>query len=133
MEHFPAFYNKSGSCMLLYGEKQIDQVHYREEMHARLIIDPEGISLEKIHFDLPAGQAGAFRSASATSGHGTPGYQNSQFLEEGNPARQITLVNRVFSPGNGLGNWLQINYRFPEPNLKIGRAPCRERVCQNVK
>lgn len=118
MKKFPAFNNESGNCILLSGGLIMDRFQYNEEMHFELIVDQEGVSLEKTHFDLPAAQPGAFRSAASTAGYGTPGYSNSQFTHAMEGGREITLSSRIFSPDkDGVDDLLRINYRFPESNL----------------
>jgi hypothetical protein len=48
-------------------------------MHTATISNKKGIALERADFDKPATDADNWYSASATSGFGTPGYQNSQY------------------------------------------------------
>src|SRR5690606_38691092 len=106
-----------GSCVLLAGGLEVDRVSYREDMHFGLINEPEGVSLERTGFGLPANSPGAFRSAAAAAGYATPGYRNSQSAaaagEEG-----IRLESRRFSPdGDGYEDLLQVSYNFTENSL----------------
>ncbi len=114
---FPAYRDESGQCGLWSRGVLIDELVYQENMHFQLLAVREGVSLEKVHFDLPAGQPGAFRSAAATAGYATPGYANSQFLPPDSLFSDVIIPHPLFRPdGNGSDNLLELRYRFPEPN-----------------
>jgi flagellar hook assembly protein FlgD len=50
-------------------------------------------------------------------GYATPGYKNSQFLEDGVAVEEITIPNQTFSPDNdGFEDVLPILFKFSEPN-----------------
>lgn len=116
MDRFPAYNNENGSCVLISRGRPIDRFDYRENMHFQLLREPEGISLEKVHFDPPAARPGIFRSAAATAGYATPGYRNSQFIQAGSLSA-VKLSNSLFTPDNdGRNDRLLVSYRFPRPN-----------------
>ena len=86
----PSLANASGCAVLLNNQTNeiIDEFAYNEKMHDAGISNKKGIALERVDFNKPAGNSENWRSASATSGYGTPGYQNSQYdpktgIEEG--------------------------------------------------
>lgn len=113
----PSFNDDAGSVILLSNNTRIDQFDYSEKMHFKLIKDAEGVSLERSSFSKAANEVGNFRSASSTSGFGTPGYKNSQFLEVGS-YDEFSLTSKTFSPDNdGFEDVLQINYKLDQPGM----------------
>ena len=86
----PSLANTSGCAVLINNQTNeiIDEFAYNEKMHTPGISNKKGIALERIDFDRPASDLENWHSASASSGFGTPGYQNSQYelntgIEEG--------------------------------------------------
>jgi hypothetical protein len=108
----PPFNNDIGTVVLLTDSLLVsDELKYSEEMHHPLLFDPEGVSLERINPDNPAGEHSNWQSASSVSGFATPGYQNSQYLA--GPAKQttITFEQTSISPNNdGYNDELIIGY-----------------------
>jgi hypothetical protein len=91
----PSIANVSG-CVVIINNKTneiVDEFAYNENMHTPGISNKKGIALERIDFGKPTGDASNWASASAASGRGTPGYENSQHTQ-----------------GAGLGNKIQIEY-----------------------
>lgn len=119
MASMPALNNDAGSVVLLSNDDRIDQFSYHEKMHFALIKDAKGISLERSDFSRPANDNGNFRSAAASIGYGTPGYKNSQVVDNSLPeANEIALLSKTFSPDNdGFEDALQINYNFKEAGM----------------
>jgi len=78
----PSLANTSGTAVLLNNQTNeiIDEFAYNEKMHDAGISNKKGISLERVDFNLPTNDSDNWHSASAASGFGTPGYQNSQFI-----------------------------------------------------
>ena len=108
----------------------IDAFDYNEDFHAKLIKDPEGISLERIRFDQSTNQASNWHSASKPSGFGTPTALNSQHMHDKLGGSEFELSPRTFSPdGDGRDDFLFINYSFEQPgfigNIKIFDAAGR--------
>ncbi len=99
----------------------IDSVFYDESWHNPNRVSTDGVSLEKIR---PAGASGNpsnWSSSTEVSG-GTPGAQNSVFLESGAaPANAgITFNPNPFSPdGDGYQDFVSINYTLDEPDYLI--------------
>lgn len=86
-------------------------------MHFALLKDLNGVSLERSSFNQPTNAVGNFRSAAASVGYATPGYKNSQSLENVSSNEEITFASPTFSPDNdGYEDVLQILYNFPQPN-----------------
>ncbi|HEY0899353.1 MAG TPA: hypothetical protein VGD90_08455, partial [Sphingobacteriaceae bacterium] len=116
MKALPGFNDDAGDVMLLSNDQVIDHFSYSEKMHFKLIKDPEGVSLERSNVNRPTNEAGNFRSAAASVGYATPGYQNSQFVEEVSSEEEVALMSKTFSPDNdGFEDALEIQYQFAEP------------------
>ena len=93
----------------------IDWYEYSEEHHLSLI-DPEGVSLERLSFEGPSNDASNWQSAASTVGYATPGYKNSQQL---NPGFELTtgVEPKVFSPNqDGYHDVVSLTYSFERPN-----------------
>jgi len=91
----------------------LDRVAYDEEMHSPMLNYTEGVSLEKIHFNLSGLEKSNWHSASFAVGFGTPAYQNSQFLSLENAETPITVSPHVFTPDNdGRDDLLKIEYQL---------------------
>jgi hypothetical protein len=104
--------------VLLAGKEKIDQLNYSKKMHFGLIKDADGVSLERISFKNSTDAPGNFRSAAAAAGFATPGYKNSQWIEESPSAEEVFLLSKTFSPDNdGFEDVLSINYHFAKPGL----------------
>ena len=89
----------------------IDIVSYSKAQHYKLLSSQDGVSLERINYDVPASDLSNWHSAAQDAGFATPGYVNSQFHEIGEIESQITLSSEVFSPDNdGYDDQLVITY-----------------------
>ena len=89
----------------------IDIVSYNKSQHYRLLSSQDGVSLERINYDVPSSDESNWHSAAQDAGFATPGYVNSQFHEIGEIESQITLSSEVFSPDNdGYDDQLVITY-----------------------
>jgi hypothetical protein len=64
--------------------KIIDKFSYNEQMHIATLHNTEGVSLERINSETATYIPANWHSAAETAGFGTPGYQNSQHIEESN-------------------------------------------------
>ncbi|GAB4319550.1 MAG: hypothetical protein Kow00127_11790 [Bacteroidales bacterium] len=117
MASFPALGNHSGSVVLADKTgSRIDQMSYDESMHHPLLLSVEGVSLERVHYDLPSGDPATWHSAAETAGFATPGLPNSQFREDAsinNRHGDIEIVPEVFTPDNdGNDDVTEIRYSF---------------------
>lgn len=117
MEKFPSFNNDEDYVVLLNNEMQIiDEFYYTEKMHAPLLHDREGISLERLSFSAPTNDKNNWYSASTESGYGTPGYQNSQFGNKDLEKVSVTFSPDAFSPNNdGYNDIYTINFELDQP------------------
>jgi hypothetical protein len=110
----PSLANISGVAVLINNQTNeiIDEFAYNEKIHDAGISNKKGIALERVNFNIQTDDPTNWHSASATSGFGTPGYQNSQYspvsgIEDGisisYPAitsDNYTIHYRLLSPGN---------------------------------
>jgi hypothetical protein len=110
----PSLANTSGCAVLLNNKTNdvIDEFAYNEKMHTAGISNKKGISLERSDFNRPTDDAGNWHSASAGSGFGTPGYQNSQQTSQ-NGIEDISIIYPEFNTDNYF-----IHYRLDEPGYR---------------
>ena len=95
----------------------IDSVSYHERWHFSLISDRKGKSLERINPNGLSNSPNNWQTASENSGWGTPGIQNSQYL---NPMAQgqFSVEPTVISPDNdGFEDFAILTYALPEPAM----------------
>ena len=117
MELFPSFNNDEDCVVLLNNELEIiDEFYYYEKMHSPIFYDREGIALERISFSQPTNDVANWHSASTPSGYGTPGYQNSQFMNEEAQKVSVTFQPEAFSPNNdGYNDSYSIDLSMDKP------------------
>ncbi|HWS01361.1 MAG TPA: hypothetical protein VN249_12130, partial [Prolixibacteraceae bacterium] len=110
MEKFPSLADLSGDILLIDKNLEIiDEMSYDEDMHFPLITEKEGISLERISFEIPASRKDNWNSAAESAGFATPGYQNSAREVAGSGTRVVNVEPVVFSPnGDGVKDQLNI-------------------------
>ncbi len=118
MASLPAFNDDKGTVVLLSKNNVIDRFDYSEKMHFQLIKDAEGISLERSSFSRESNEPGNFRSATASARFATPGYKNSQAINEIAFEDEFKLSSKTFSPDNdGFEDELEIAYHFSSPGF----------------
>lgn len=117
MEKFPSFNNDEDFVVLLNNEMQIiDEFYYTDKLHAPLLADKEGISLERNSFSIETNDIKNWHSASTESGYGTPGYENSQIQNENIVEPLVTFSPESFSPNlDGYNDEYQINIQLEKP------------------
>jgi hypothetical protein len=110
----PSLANASGCAVLLNNRTNevVDEFAYNEKMHAAGISNKKGVSLERLDFNRPSDDSENWHSASAGSGFGTPGYQNSQTTNTG-IAEGISVVY----PSINLDNYA-IHYQLDSPGYR---------------
>lgn len=111
-------YNDDAGDVIVLNEQGriMDEVKYTADWHFKLIIDTEGVSLERIDFNAASQSAENWHSAATNVGYGTPGYKNSQYRVDMDVKGSITISPEIVSPDNdGLDDFATINYSFPEP------------------
>jgi hypothetical protein len=121
MASFPSYNNDKGYVLLMDQDKTvIDGMTYSEEMHFLMLNSREGVSLERICPDRLGDDQSNWHSAAETSGFGTPGYKNSQYLEIMEDEDALSIQPEVFSPdGDGVNDNLGIVYNFSSPGKLI--------------
>jgi Lamin Tail Domain len=113
----PSFPDDEGYVILLNNQGQIlDEVHYRDDWHFALLNNKEGVSLERISPGNASQDKNNWHSAASTAGFGTPGYKNSQSIEQQAGVAMIEISPAIFSPDNdGLDDIATIRCRLKEP------------------
>ncbi|MCD4698403.1 MAG: lamin tail domain-containing protein [Bacteroidales bacterium] len=119
MSSFPVFNNESGTVALsAKSGKLLDIFSYHEDMHHPLLGSLEGVSLERISYNRPAGDKTNWHSASSDIGYASPAYKNSQFSEGIENKAEIMIDPEVFSPDNdGYNDFVNIQYNFDNPGF----------------
>lgn len=117
MEKFPSYNNDEDYVVLLDEKMQIiDELYYTDKLHAPLLADEEGISLERISFSVPTNHTKNWHSASSLAGYGTPGYVNSQIENPTLNAPQISFRPDAFSPNfDGYNDEYEIQFQLDKP------------------
>ncbi|MCC6251109.1 MAG: lamin tail domain-containing protein [Bacteroidia bacterium] len=104
--------------LILNNDTVIDALMYDENMHYPLIRNKKGVSLERISFNRSSSDLSNWHSASEQVGFATPGYQNSQFMDDTQATDVISFATEIFSPDNdGFNDVLIINYALSEPGF----------------
>jgi hypothetical protein len=107
-----------GGTLLLVssGGLVIDRLQYTAAWQFPLLANTKGVSLERIDYELITQDATNWHSASETSGFGTPGYRNSEYMKQVSGAG-LSFSNDLFSPDeDGYQDVLQINYQLNKPD-----------------
>jgi hypothetical protein len=116
LSSMPSYSDDEGTVVLTdNGGLVIDEVAYKDDWHFALIINDEGVALERIDPNASSQNKDNWHSAAKDVGYGTPSYQNSQFRLDIQVQGEVTVTPEVFSPDNdGTDDFLTISYRFPE-------------------
>jgi hypothetical protein len=98
----PSFNNDEGTVIVLdKNDVEFDRFSYTEKMHNQLIVNPEGISIERTNYDLT--KKSIWTSAAVDFGFATPGLPNSQGFTE-NVKNVFYAEPIVFNPYQLSGN-----------------------------
>lgn len=124
MDKFPGFNNDEDVVVLINNKKEIiDEFHYTDKMHAPLLADEEGISLERIAFEIETNNFSNWHSASTKSGYGTPGYENSQIQADKSFEPIVTFEPESFSPNSdGYHDEYKIQFQVEKPGSYVNIA-----------
>lgn len=96
------------------GFTMIDQLHFFDDWHYGLLDDEDGVSLERLRYDLPTEDPENWHSAAEDAGFATPGRINSMFGEFTATGATFEAAYPVFSPdGDGFRDIMVINYTMP--------------------
>ncbi len=117
LSNFPTLNNDVGTLVLCAKDSAVlDRFDYNKTMHYALLSDVKGISLERMHTDLPTTQANNWHSASTQAGFATPGCENSQGQKEETATKDaiFTAFPAIFSPdADGYSDVLNLCYQLP--------------------
>lgn len=116
MVSLPGYADKSGAVVLLCEQNIIDEFNYNESMHFNLLNNKEGVSLEKINYNLPSSDIYNWQSASEPVGWATPGIQNSAYRDKPDNLNSFIVEPETFSPDNdGFDDRVNFYYNFDNP------------------
>jgi Lamin Tail Domain len=115
----PAWNEKEGKIYLAFNNTILDSLKYTKSFHNPLLVNTDGVSLERINPNKPTNEKSNWQSAAATVGYGTPAYKNSQFLVDGSPSVFLasedvfSIPKPTFSPDDdGFEDFLLLNYKL---------------------
>ena len=109
MKSFPSYPNSGATVLLYFDDKIIDFMSYSEDNHYPLLTETKGVSLERICPGIASSDQENWHSAAAPF-YGTPGYQNSVFIDNNDQQANVEIVPAVFSPdGDGFNDVTTIN------------------------
>ncbi len=112
----PSFNDKAGNVSVIYKGLVIDSMNYDEDMHLALIVNQDGVALERINPYNYSTERSNWVSGASTTNYGTPGYKNAQFTTNESKGEDfITIDRKVCSPdGDGFEDFLLFQYNLPE-------------------
>ena len=109
MKSFPSYPNGGATVLLCFGDEIIDCMSYSDDSHYPLLTETKGVALERVSPDISSWDSDNWHSAAAPL-YGTPGYQNSVFIENTSEEADIEISPPVFSPdGDGFDDITTIN------------------------
>ena len=116
----PALNADEGNICLKTTTALIDHFTYNVNMHFALIKETKGISLERTNFRRFTNDVTNWHSASSAVGFATPGFKNSQFVDDWITEEEVSVNPEIFSPnGDGSNDQVNIHYHFDQPEWSI--------------
>ena len=116
LNRLPAFNNDGGNVSLVSQGNTIDAFDYDADMHSPIIIDPEGVSLERISPDVTTNISSNWTSGQEVNGYATPGYQNGALITASSSEDVLSLRETNFSPnGDGDKDFMVLDYNLDKP------------------
>jgi hypothetical protein len=117
LEGLKTLNNKGGTLFLTdRAGNVVDRMDYGDRMHAEILTDTRGISLERISYERGGSDPDNWHSAAAIEGYATPGRINSQAISEAETEQLFQVRPMVFSPDNdGFDDLLEIHVSTGEP------------------
>lgn len=103
--------SNTGSTVVLYreeGEIIIDEVSYSPKWHAPTVKNKKGVALERKDPDKDSQNADNWTSAASSAGFGTPGLENSQYLNGETETDSEEIDDPIYQPTGSF----QIPYRL---------------------
>ncbi len=124
VKEIPSMPNDNGNIILSdRHQNHIDEVYYSEKQHSKLLSSKDGVSLERLNYNFASDESSSWHSAAQDAGFATPGYINSQFIDEVESESEVSIEPEVFSPDNdGIDDILNINYKLDEQAYKATMA-----------
>lgn len=118
----PSYPNGEGAAVLLDSlGLPLDSFRYDDAYHSQILVQTEGVSLERINASINGANGSNWTSASVNENFGTPGRKNSQ--SRGTPSEGSShwrLYSTSFSPdGDGFEDVAILAYSEIEPNCLI--------------
>lgn len=120
----PSLPEDSGSVGILDEQGMlVDELTYAKTWHSKFIRNEEGVSLERISAKALTNDSDNWTSASSWAGFATPGFRNSQYVDDREMNQgEVTVAPEIFSPGEGNG-FTEIKYNLDQvgwvANVKI--------------
>jgi hypothetical protein len=115
----PSMNNDAGRVTIANRLLEVaDDFTYLDDYHFQLLSSFDGVSLERINYDLPANDPKNWHSAAQNVGFATPTYRNSQYAVPGSADGNFSLEPEIFSPDmDGYNDQLYIYYEFDHPGF----------------
>ena len=128
--------SNNGELIKLYDvlNNIIDSVNYIPGWHNPNLTDTKGYSLERINPTLNSNDRGNWSSCANALG-GTPGLQNSIFINNLPTASKVTIIPNPFSPdGDGRDDVTFIIYKLNQPisQIRIKVYDVKGRIVRNL-
>ena len=99
LQNLPRFNNDEGNVMLISPTGIVlDSFDYNEDQHFQLIDDTEGVSLERVSFEVASEDSNNWQSAAKNVRYATPGYENSSAVPTISGAENFKILTETFSP-----------------------------------
>ncbi|MDC0204603.1 lamin tail domain-containing protein [Flavobacteriales bacterium] len=119
IESMPILSNDTGTICIVHQSLNqiIDAFAYSENMHFSLLETEDGVSLERLDFNLETQNNGNWHSSASTIGFGTPTFKNSQqYIIQS--IGEISVDPKSFTPNNdGYKDICSISWSFSKSNL----------------
>jgi hypothetical protein len=118
----PSLPNAEGNLVIAKANADIiDEFAYSEKMHQNFVVNPRGVSLERINPYAPTQEPSNWHSASFDENYGTPSRQNSQyFVPKSDSDKNFWLEYETFTPDNdGFRDNLFLKYKLPENGFSL--------------
>ncbi|MFY0644830.1 MAG: lamin tail domain-containing protein [Bacteroidia bacterium] len=112
----PRMNNDSGEILLYTSSHTIDFLKYMNDWHTELLLNSEGVSLERINPNAPTNNKNNWHSATALCGFASPAAENSMYHLE-SESLGFSLHNSLITPnGDGIQDLLLLEYSFDKPS-----------------
>jgi hypothetical protein len=110
----PSFNSDSGTVRILGpGKQEWQKFFFSDKIHAQILDETKGVSLERISNLLPVNNSNSWQSASSDADYGTPGYENSQTANIAESNSAFFVDHKAFSPnGDGNTDFVTFNYNL---------------------